>query len=226
MRRGRGPAPAQAGATLLVHDLKNLAARLAALLQNLDRHYEDPLFKATALDVLDDTVGCLQRLAGDLRGREGHLLVKLKVDLNAVLAEALRSARRNLAAGIALEERLRDLPPIWGDALLLRQAFSCAVENALEAMGGQGTLTVRTASSRRGGRLHDLVEIADDGPGMSEAFVRERLFRPFGSTKEAGLGLGVYTMRQVAALHGGSLRILSIEGGGTRVRFHFPVEEA
>jgi signal transduction histidine kinase len=61
---------------------------------------------------------------------------------------------------------------------------------------------------------------------MSAEFLRERLFQPFASTKEDGLGLGVYTFRQVAALHGGSVRILTTEGVGTRVRFHFPVSDA
>jgi nitrogen-specific signal transduction histidine kinase len=60
---------------------------------------------------------------------------------------------------------------------------------------------------------------------MENDFLKDSLFCPFSSTKENGLGLGVYTMSQVANLHGGTVRIASAPGMGTRVRFHFPVEE-
>lgn len=222
--RSKGPAPAQAGANLLVHDLKNLAGRLAALVQNLGTHYDDPLFKGTALGVLDDTVLQLRRLAGDLRSHNGRVIIKLKVDLNKVLTDALAYTRPDQSGHVSLHERYADIPTIWGDALLLRQAFTCAIENALAAMRGRGTLAVSTrlVRGRRDPRI--VVEITDDGPGMSEEFLRESLFNPFSTTKEDGLGLGVYTIRQIALLHGGTVRIRSIEGEGTRVRFHFPAE--
>jgi signal transduction histidine kinase len=223
--RPKGPAPAQAGANLLVHDLKNLAGRLAALVQNLGTHYDDPLFKGTALGVLDDTVMQLRRLAGDLRSHDGRVIIKLKVDLNKVLADALAyTLPGGMPGELSVLESFAEIPPIWGDALLLRQAFTCAIENALAAMRHHGTIAVatRVSQGRKGPRI--LVEIADDGPGMSEEFLRERLFNPFSTTKEDGLGLGVYTIRQVAILHGGTVRIRSTEGEGTRVRFHFPAE--
>ena len=81
-----------------------------------------------------------------------------------------------------------------------------------------------TSCVRRGGRQRVTVEVADTGPGMTDEFLRNGLNEPFASTKEDGMGLGVYTFRQVAALHGGSVRILSRAGEGTRVRFHFPAD--
>ncbi len=210
----------------MVHDLKNLAGRLGALLQNLDEHYDDPLFKRTALAVLDHTVGHLQGLARELREHNGRVVIKLKVDLNQILEQTLCETTADLAGNVELFERYAPLPQIWGDAFLLRCAFSCAIENSLEAMGGEGLLSIVTSLTRRRGRQRLTIEIADTGPGMSQDFVREKLFSPFVSTKEDGMGLGVYTLRQVARLHGGSVRILSAEGLGTRVRFHFPAPEA
>jgi signal transduction histidine kinase len=207
-----------------VHDLKNLAGRLDALLQNLDEHYDDPLFKGTALGVLDDTVLHLEQLARDLREHESRVIIKLKIDVNRIVEDAVRDVRADLAGDIELVERYAPLSPIWGDAFLLRCAFSCAIENAVEAMQGAGVLTLSTACTRRSGRRTIVVEIADTGPGMSAEFIRRVMLEPFASTKEDGMGLGVYTFRQVAALHGGSVRIRSREGEGTRVRFHFPAE--
>jgi signal transduction histidine kinase len=219
------PPPAEAGANLLVHDLKNLAGRLDALLQNLDDHYDDPLFKRTALDVLDDTVVHLQRLAKDLREHDGRVIIKLKVDVNRIVEDAVREVRGDLAGDVELVERYAPLPLIWGDAFLLRCAFACAVENAVEAMAGEGMLSLSTSCARRRGRQRVTVEVADTGPGMTEEFLRDGLNKPFASTKEDGMGLGVYTFRQVAALHGGNVRVLSREGEGTRVRFHFPADD-
>ena len=221
----RGPSPAHAGTSLLIHDLKNLAGRLATLCQNLAERYDDPLFKGTALDLLDDSVLHLRRLAEDIRDHDGRVMVKLKVDLNQILEEAVRDALPHLAGETQLVQRYRRVPPIWGDAFLLRRAFGCAIENALEAMNGRGILGIRTDLTRRRGREKLLVEIADTGPGMSEEFIRERLFQPFTTTKEDGLGLGLYTIRQVVALHAGTVRIISGKDAGTRVRFHFPSEQ-
>lgn len=223
--RARRPAPAEAGANLLVHDIKNLAGRLGLLSQNLESNYDDPMFKGTALDVLCDTVSHLRRLAQDLRDHDSRLVVKLKVDLNQVLFEAASDVRRAPAGALELLECYREIPLVWGDSFLLRRAFSCAIENAIEAMEGRGTLWIATSRARRGSQSRVTVEIGDTGPGMSPEFLRERLFRPFSSTKEDGLGLGVYTFRQVAGLHGGSVRILTTEGVGTRVRFHFPASD-
>jgi signal transduction histidine kinase len=219
------PGAVQAGSSLLIHDLKNLAGRLAVLCQNLHQRYQDPMFKRSALQVLDGTVLHLRRLASDLREHEDRFLVKLRVDLNVVLESALSGIRSPILRKVELLEDYRDLPRIWGDAYLLRCAFACAIENALEAMGGRGTLLIRTALRRRSSLRRIVVEIADTGPGMSRDFLRGPVWQPFVTTKKEGMGLGVYTMRQVAMLHGGTLRILSREQEGTRVRFHFPVEE-
>jgi len=225
-RRAGRPAPAEAGANLLLHDLKNVAGRLDALQQNLGRFYDDPLFKPTVMDVLDHTVSHLRRLVRDLRDHESRIVVKLKIDINAVLREALGDLRSDPRGRIELHTGFAELPPIWGDAFLLRSAFACAMQNAAEAMQGCGQLFVVTTCSVRRGRRRAVVEITDTGPGMSEAFARQGLFRPFATTKADGLGLGLYTIRQVARLHGGTLRILSCAGVGTRVRFYLPLAGA
>ncbi len=221
----RQPPAAHAAPNLLVHELKHLAGRLQLLNENLAGHFGDPEFRASAWELLDDTVRQLRRLAAEMHEREGRLMVKLRVDLNEILDDALASCHPDLAGAVELEERLTDLPPIWGDRFLLRRAFSCTIENALEAMAGRGTLLVASGAVRRGGRSRLLVEFIDDGPGMSPEFKRRLLARQFASGKSDGLGLGVYSVRQVVALHGGTVRITSTPGAGTEVRFFFPVDE-
>ncbi len=224
-RKRRAPAPSEAGTNLLVHELKNIAGRLALLCHNLSAHFDDPLFRASALELLDDTALHLRGLAGELRDREGRLVVKLRVDLDGLLQDAVAERLPDLPSRVRLVESYGGLAPIWGDAFLLRSAFACAIENALEAMGSEGSLTVRTRAETRRGRTRFAAEIADTGRGMSKETLRACMGKPFQSTKKDGLGLGIYTIRQVAALHGATVRIASAPGAGTRVRFSFPADE-
>jgi signal transduction histidine kinase len=66
------------------------------------------------------------------------------------------------------------------------------------------------------------IEVADSGTGMSASFVRDRLFRPFVSTKHGGFGIGAFEARQVVQAMGGSLDVVSREGEGTRFTITLP----
>jgi signal transduction histidine kinase len=67
-----------------------------------------------------------------------------------------------------------------------------------------------------------VIEVADTGCGMSAAFVRDELFRPFSSTKASGFGVGAYEARQLIRAMGGELSVDSREGEGTRFRIALP----
>jgi putative PEP-CTERM system histidine kinase len=96
------------------------------------------------------------------------------------------------------------------------------LQNALDATQSGGA--VRLAVRREGTQA--LLEVEDGGAGMSPAFVRERLFKPFETTKPAGMGIGVYESRQYVDSLGGRIDVDSWEGGGTRVVVRLPVPEA
>jgi signal transduction histidine kinase len=69
---------------------------------------------------------------------------------------------------------------------------------------------------------HVFVSVCDTGAGMSAEFIRTRLFRPFMTTKEKGIGLGLYTCREIVAAHGGRLDVQSEVGAGTCFRVVLP----
>ncbi len=117
----------------------------------------------------------------------------------------------------------RSLPPIPAYAAELNQVWTNIVDNALDAMGGSGTLTVRTS------RVDDsvLVEIADTGPGIPPE-VRQRIFEPFFTTKGVGKGTGLgldVSYRVVVTRHHGDIAVTS-EPGDTRFRIRLPLAEA
>jgi signal transduction histidine kinase len=87
------------------------------------------------------------------------------------------------------------------------------VINALEAMSEKGgKLTIKAGFTPRGSATFS---VADTGSGMSQSFIDNQLFRPFATTKKQGVGLGLYTCREVIEASGGSITVESREGSGT-----------
>jgi len=160
------------------------------------------------------------------------------LDLSAVV----RQTEDLLRASISKKSRLvlelaSDLPAVRGDPTRLRQVLLNLVTNASEAIGedGTGTIRVRTGcveascaaladafgSAERPGGTWALLEVADDGPGIDEA-LRGRIFEPFFSSKGAGRGLGLAAVLGIARAHGGVVRVTPAEGGGTRICLLLP----
>jgi len=101
----------------------------------------------------------------------------------------------------------------------LERVIGHLVQNALDATPAVGRVWV--SLKKRGDRA--IVEIGDTGHGMSQEFIRERLFKPFQSTKEAGMGIGAYESAQYIRELGGELQVESEENLGTRVTMILPL---
>ncbi len=92
--------------------------------------------------------------------------------------------------------------------------------NALEAMGDKrGTLTIAAGETDD---KKPFYSVSDTGEGMSEAFIAQRLFHPFATTKRKGVGLGLYTCREVVTANGGRIDVESRQGSGTTFRVVLP----
>ena len=112
-----------------------------------------------------------------------------------------------------------DPAPIIADAELLKIAFQNLFINAAQAMQGRGAIRANITADERGQR----VTVADSGPGIP-ADVRERLFRPFFTTKARGTGLGLSIAKRLVELHGGTIAIDCPPAGGTVVTVELPTE--
>jgi signal transduction histidine kinase len=97
------------------------------------------------------------------------------------------------------------------------------IANAQDATPAGGDIEVRVGELD--GRA--LIEVRDTGAGMSEEFIRKRLFKPFDTTKgSAGMGVGVYQAREVVRALGGEMRVKSAEGVGTTIAILLPIAAA
>lgn len=211
--------------SVIVHDMKNLAFRLSALLQNMDENYENPMFKQSIAEILNDTVLKMDSIVKKFRENQQHVVVKLRVDVNHILKKLLEDLPQRRTRGINLDVNLQDVPPIWGDPFYLHNAFHSLMENGMDAMPDGGTLKIHCGLTKERKRDKILIEISDTGVGMTESFVQNELFNPFTTTKEKGLGLGLFTSQQIFALHGGKIKVKSAPGSGTTFRITLPIEE-
>ena len=92
--------------------------------------------------------------------------------------------------------------------------------NALEAMANKrGILSIAAGQTEEG---KPFFSVKDSGEGMSRRFIEERLFHAFATTKRRGVGLGLYTCREVVHANGGSIEVDSREGAGTTFRVVLP----
>ena len=140
--------------------------------------------------------------------------------MHELLDSTLVMLGRKIGAEIkVVKDYDRTLPAIPAYAAELNQVWTNLIDNALGAMAGTGTLTIRTARDRD--RL--LVEIGDTGPGVPED-IRSRIFEPFFTTKPFGEGTGLgldISWRIVVNKHHGDLRVESVPGD-TRFQVRLP----
>ena len=200
----------------VVHDLKNLVSQLSLLLSNVDKHKHNPAFQADMVETVAHSVEKMKRLLFQLRGGytleppapvELHDLLRQVVDARAELKPAPRlEAGGGVASVLAHHARLERI-------------IGHLVQNAVEATPPEGSVVVRLL--RQNGSA--IIEIADTGSGMSEQYTRYRLYKPFESTKSAGMGIGTYEARQYISERGGRIEVESREGQGTVFRVVLPL---
>lgn len=215
----------------IAHDFNN---SLAVILGFTDLLLRDPRLlddRAKATSYLElvrtaasDAAGVVRRLRefyrqGDQED-EGA-----PVDLNRIVEESVSMTRprwsnQALASGriVRVETDLRPVPELWGDEAGLREALTNLIFNAVDAIPGDGGVTLGTRLD--GDRV--VLEVTDTGVGMSEE-VRRRSMEPFFTTKgDHGSGLGLSMVYGVASRHRGTLEIESSVGQGTTVTLRLP----
>lgn len=127
---------------------------------------------------------------------------------------------RRRGIGIALVRELPDVPAVLGTPTELREVLVNLVLNAVQAMPGGGTLTLRTSAPDA---RSVCIEVEDTGTGMT-ARVQRRIFEPLYTTKGAsGTGMGLAVSHGIVQAHGGRIEVDSAPGRGTRFRLVFPL---
>jgi putative PEP-CTERM system histidine kinase len=201
----------------VMHDLKNLIAQQSLMVKNAAKHKDNPAFFEDAMATIENSVARMNKLLRQLQSGDTSGPTE-RVTLNDVLLEAIATTDNrqpepqfeNEAEGlVASVDRERFIAVI---AHLIR--------NAQEATAIDGSVTIRLGADKDVA----IIRIEDDGCGMPADFIRNRLFRPFDSTKGSkGMGIGAYQARTFVVDAGGSLEVESELERGTAVVIRLPL---
>ena len=194
----------------IMHDLKNLIAQQRLVVANAEKHKSNPAFVDDAIATIANSVQRMERLLAALQSDRREDPVQ-NVDLDELLAEVVAGAESR-APAVSLVAPPRPVM-VKANPERLESVLGHLVRNAQDATQSGGG-EVRVELSRVSDQA--VITISDSGVGMSSTFMRERLFKPFSSTKGAqGMGIGAYQARAYIRELGGRLEVESMEGVGT-----------
>ncbi len=222
----------------IAHDFNNLLAVILGNAELLERDDEDRERRLERLGRIRVAGRHAEALTDQLLTYAGKSVPELEpLDLSQLVGRTDALLRASVPKSCALALELEDgLPPVLGDTTQLRQVLLNLVCNAGDALGtASGRIRVRTARAEldatqlleaigSGDRTPGewvLLEVQDDGPGMSEA-LRRHVFEPFFTTRGARRGLGLATVLGIASAHRGLLKVESTPGRGSSFQLLLP----
>lgn len=202
----------------IMHDVKNLVSQLTLVTRNAERHADNPEFRADMIATLQNSTA-----------RMNDLLARLSQHNKSRAEDPRPVAIGSLVEGVAAAKRASHPIVVSGDVgqlvladpARLDQALSHLIQNAIEASPTSEPVTV--SINRQGSEI--AIVVCDNGSGMSAVFVREKLFRPFASTKDGGFGIGAYEARALIMAMNGRIEVSSREGAGSRFTIILPAAQ-
>jgi len=204
----------------VVHDLKNLVAQLSLMLKNAERHKHNPAFQQDMLETVAHVESRMRTLMAQLQEKRS-IDPQKRVDLCALL-DRIQAAKRHQLPSVDIIADRASAPEVQAHPERLERVIGHLVQNALDATPEDGKVVVQVDTpDTRSARI--LVE--DSGSGMAPEFMRERLFKPFQTSKSSGMGIGVYETQQYIHELGGRIQFDSEPGRGTRVTVVLPVSD-
>jgi putative PEP-CTERM system histidine kinase len=203
----------------ILHDVKNLVSQLSLLTRNAERHADNAEFRADMIATLKSSVGKMNDLLARLSPQASQRLLRAEPQpIGPILMSVVAVKRRSH------DVRLLGDTNLWAeiDAPSLEQAVGHLLQNAVEASPAGEPVVVRV-----GGRPAGVeIVITDRGCGMDGDFIRNRLFKPFASTKASGFGIGTFEARSLISAMGGRIGVDSRPGQGTSFTILLPAAEA
>ena len=207
----------------IIHDLKNLATLQSMTLENAKQLNQNPDFVADAFATFTRTTDKMISLIASLSIQRGQFSLKQQpVNILEVIHQTFEDLKIEQRTGVKITTKFppQDAPPIIsGDPELLQKVFTNILLNAIQSLpNGQGSIDIRIGEANPG---KIIAAIRDTGCGIPPEQLQD-VFRPFQTTKERGMGIGLCHTRSIVEVHGGHIRIDSQVNRGTTVELEFP----
>jgi putative PEP-CTERM system histidine kinase len=203
--------------TFVMHDLKNSVSMLLMLLQNYESNMESLEFQKSAMTTIDGAVRRMQVVMEKLRSGQEEAFKITDCNLNEILLNIESRLDLNNRNGLKYSKTLAENPIVACDLDKLQEVVRNLVINALEAMPDGGSLSMKTAEDRD--RI--VLTVTDNGIGMTSEFISNRLFKPFATTKQKGLGIGLFQSKEWIEKMNGKILVKSVPLKGSTISLIF-----
>jgi putative PEP-CTERM system histidine kinase len=206
--------------TFVIHDLKNLTTSLSLVVENAEEHIGNPDFQQDAIRTIGNTLSKMKRLMQRLKSIPEKISLEISLEDVDLLSRETVAELAQQKSGMRIE--CNGSPVFCSvDREEMRKVIVNLVQNALEANNEYGSVQVTTC--RENGSV--CIRISDNGCGMTKDFLKQQLFKPFSTTKQNGLGIGLYQCKQIVEAHGGKIEVTSEVGKGTVFKICLPAPE-
>jgi signal transduction histidine kinase len=217
-------------AAQVAHEIRNPLVSIGGFARRLHKRIGDASPDSKYTEIILKEVSRLERILDEILAfsKEHRSTAYQPQQLDAIVDSTLQMmAEAFKENGVRVVTQFAaGLPPIVCDATQIRQVFVNLFNNAREAMGKGGTLTVRLASADgadgRGLGSHLVAEVEDTGGGLAGT-VMEHIFTPFYTTKETGTGLGLAIVKRIVQNHAGSIEVANRPGRGVTFILRLPL---
>jgi putative PEP-CTERM system histidine kinase len=200
----------------VVHDLKNIVTQLSLMMKNARRLSGNPEFQEDMLKTVENSLDRMRQMMLQLREGATPSGSTFGVDLAGIVDSLVTMAK---GRDRVLDVERKDPVATRGHADRLERVIGHIVQNAFDATDKSGRVWLRL--DRAAGQAR--IVVGDTGQGMSQEFIREKLFKPFQTTKQAGMGIGVYESFHYLQEIGGKIDVQSEVGVGTVVTVLLPL---
>ena len=212
--------------TTIAHEIKNPLTSIGGFARRLDRTIPEESQEKKYSQTIIKEVSRLEKILNDLLNytRDESLVFK-EVDLRGILEENLSMVTQRIhPGGIQLiKEYAEEIHRVMGDPHQLKQAFFNLINNACQAMKGNGILFLRVHPFSKNGSHYIKVEVEDTGKGINPENLHN-IFNPFYSTKESSLGLGLPIVHKIITSHRGKIEVDNHPGKGVNFIITLPVQ--
>jgi len=199
----------------LVHDLKNVVGQLSLISSNSIKHKDNPEFIADTFDTVANSVTKINKMLTQLRKKNANVNADSSVNIKDLLVKISKIYSLNIN-NLQIQSDIE----LVLDSDKFANILCHLIQNSLEAAGKNGKVELHL-------NHHDsncLVSVIDNGCGMSDEFIRTRLFKPFDTTKgNAGMGIGAYEAKHFIESIGGEIVVNSIINEGTSIILTIPM---
>ncbi|KMT64619.1 XrtA/PEP-CTERM system histidine kinase PrsK [Catenovulum maritimum] len=203
----------------VIHDLKNVLSQVDMILSNAEKHKHNPDFIDDTFETLGYTKQRMEKMLSQLMNKS----VEENISVNKLnIGDLLRQLIKDKCLNILPKPKVIELETV--ELSLDSEKFSNImyhlIDNAQQATPDDGEVSISINRSEN----NLIIELKDNGCGMSSEFIRDKLFKPFVTTKgNAGMGIGAYDAQLYVEQAGGHLKVDSVEDVGTRFTIQLPI---